>query len=318
MHPLISPKKRVSEQSFSGLTLFYKITFIFLISSALGILGYSSHAYAQKNILRYSHGLIWKIEKDNMRPSYLLGTMHVADSRVTHFGDTINGLIGRCDSLTLEAKFDENAQAEMFKAMMLRNNKRLDEYISEDEMAILLSSLASQPMMAQMVVLLKPWAATLLLSMPQNSSGMAMDAKLQGRFTALNKPVYQLESPMEQINIFEQLAISDQVEMLRETIAHVDEIEDVLQETLERYLAEDIAGLLQLNNKHLAESKVKALPTFLRRLVEDRNVIMASRMQERLNEGNALIAVGALHLPGDEGLLSLLEALGYRLTNFIK
>ena len=39
---------------------------------------------------------------------------------------------------------------------------------------------------------------------------------------------------------------------------------------------------------------------------------MAKRMQQRLKEGQAFIAVGALHLPGKEGILSLLEQQGYQ------
>jgi uncharacterized protein YbaP (TraB family) len=38
---------------------------------------------------------------------------------------------------------------------------------------------------------------------------------------------------------------------------------------------------------------------------------MAERMQEILNKGNAFIAIGALHLPGDEGVLNLLDGSGY-------
>jgi len=41
---------------------------------------------------------------------------------------------------------------------------------------------------------------------------------------------------------------------------------------------------------------------------------MAQRMQSRLREGARFIAVGALHLPGEEGLLKLLSQQGYRLT----
>jgi uncharacterized protein YbaP (TraB family) len=38
---------------------------------------------------------------------------------------------------------------------------------------------------------------------------------------------------------------------------------------------------------------------------------MAERVTGLLDQGNALIAVGALHLPGDEGVLALLEQAGY-------
>jgi uncharacterized protein YbaP (TraB family) len=38
---------------------------------------------------------------------------------------------------------------------------------------------------------------------------------------------------------------------------------------------------------------------------------MAERMRQYLQQGNAFVAVGALHLPGEEGLLNLLEQQGY-------
>ena len=41
---------------------------------------------------------------------------------------------------------------------------------------------------------------------------------------------------------------------------------------------------------------------------------MVERMAARLSEGKAFIAVGALHLPGDEGILNLLQRDGYRIT----
>lgn len=50
---------------------------------------------------------------------------------------------------------------------------------------------------------------------------------------------------------------------------------------------------------------------FQQRLVVDRNHRMAERMQPYLQQGKVFIAVGALHLPGEEGLLNLLEQQGY-------
>ena len=50
------------------------------------------------------------------------------------------------------------------------------------------------------------------------------------------------------------------------------------------------------------------------RLLTRRNERMVQRMQPRLKEGNAFIAVGALHLPGEEGLLKKLADRGYTIT----
>jgi hypothetical protein len=54
--------------------------------------------------------------------------------------------------------------------------------------------------------------------------------------------------------------------------------------------------------------------TFTERLLDARNERMAERMQPRLAEGGAFVAVGALHLPGEGGILKLLEGQGYQLT----
>jgi uncharacterized protein YbaP (TraB family) len=50
---------------------------------------------------------------------------------------------------------------------------------------------------------------------------------------------------------------------------------------------------------------------FWTRLVDARNRVMVARMQPRLAEGNAFVAVGAAHLPGEKGILNLLARQGY-------
>ena len=49
------------------------------------------------------------------------------------------------------------------------------------------------------------------------------------------------------------------------------------------------------------------------RLLDERNARMVERMAPRLTEGDAFIAVGALHLPGERGILNLLAERGYRI-----
>ena len=41
---------------------------------------------------------------------------------------------------------------------------------------------------------------------------------------------------------------------------------------------------------------------------------MVERMEQLLRQGNAFVAVGALHLPGDHGILQLLSDDGYQVT----
>ena len=65
----------------------------------------------------------------------------------------------------------------------------------------------------------------------------------------------------------------------------------------------------------MAESDQKVAEHFAKQLVVKRNHLMTERMQVRLKEGNAFIAVGALHLPGNEGILNLLSKQGYKVKS---
>ena len=51
-----------------------------------------------------------------------------------------------------------------------------------------------------------------------------------------------------------------------------------------------------------------------KRVLYDRSVVMAFRMQRELRRGDAFVAVGALHLYGEKGVLALLAQDGYRST----
>jgi uncharacterized protein len=50
------------------------------------------------------------------------------------------------------------------------------------------------------------------------------------------------------------------------------------------------------------------------KMITVRNRHMAERAEATLNAGNAFMAVGALHLPGPEGLVSLLQQKGFTVT----
>ena len=53
---------------------------------------------------------------------------------------------------------------------------------------------------------------------------------------------------------------------------------------------------------------------FIESLIVRRNHTMTERADPLLRAGNTLIAVGALHLPGPEGIVSLIRRRGYKVT----
>ena len=68
---------------------------------------------------------------------------------------------------------------------------------------------------------------------------------------------------------------------------------------------------MAVNEAAMASGDQHLAREFQRRLIVDRNQRMAERMEPWLKQGGAFIAVGALHLPGEQGLIRLLRQRGY-------
>jgi uncharacterized protein YbaP (TraB family) len=106
------------------------------------------------------------------------------------------------------------------------------------------------------------------------------------------------------------------VALLKQTVDEYERMPRQIGRVVDAYLARDLAGLWRISQESVgtgAEER-RLNEVFTRRLVHERNVRMAERAEPRLREGGAFIAVGALHLYGSGGVLSLLERRGWRVT----
>jgi uncharacterized protein YbaP (TraB family) len=108
----------------------------------------------------------------------------------------------------------------------------------------------------------------------------------------------------------------DQAMLLRQAVAEYERLPRYIGRMVEAWLARDLAGMRRIGEEAAgsgAEAR-RLYETFSRRLLTERNARMARRMQERLKEGGAFVAVGALHLQGESGVLAELERRGWRVT----
>jgi hypothetical protein len=80
------------------------------------------------------------------------------------------------------------------------------------------------------------------------------------------------------------------------------------------YLARDLNGLFAWMRRQAAGQDPRLMQLFQDRIIDARNRLMATRMVARLKDGLVFVAVGALHLPGRNGILSLLAQRGYKVS----
>jgi len=149
------------------------------------------------------------------------------------------------------------------------------------------------------------------LGMPRPKTGQFLDMVLYSRAKSAGKSIFGLETVEEQISIFEDTPIADQIQMIKESLDFLPELPQRFEAMIVKYLAGDLKGIMASVEQEMKAGDPEVAERFYRRLNQERNLRMMEGIIPRLGEGNAFIAVGALHLAGSEGLLQLLEQRGY-------
>ena len=262
----------------------------------------------------FKRGLLWKIETSGVAASYLFGTFHTSDPRITTLPCPVEEAFGRAASYTMEVITNGAGISAMAEAMYFNDGKKLKDVLGDALYQETLRTIGSSDAGPSIAIdQMKPWAVLLMLSGPRSGSGLFLDMALQLRAIYRDKPTYGLETMQEQIAVFNGMTLDDQIVLLRDAVRDTQRPQDVMEEITQAYLKRDLAGLMSLNEKYKPED-ARIYATMMHRLLVQRNINMATRMRVRLREGNAFVAVGALHLPGDTGLLRLLRDAGYRVT----
>jgi hypothetical protein len=141
-----------------------------------------------------------------------------------------------------------------------------------------------------------------------------MDMALYRSAVAQHKRIEGLETIEEQLAVFDDLDESDQVGLLRETLASRDQLPVMFEELVGAYLSRDLDALLRLSERYLQDGDPRLAALFREAAIDSRNRRMAERMVPLLDQGGWFIAIGALHLPADGGVLARLRQRGYAVS----
>ncbi|MEJ2106265.1 MAG: TraB/GumN family protein [Acidiferrobacteraceae bacterium] len=259
----------------------------------------------------HEHGLLWKISGHGYKPSWLFGTIHSSDPRVTRLAPPLTRVFDSSSSYSMELIFSGPGFVHMAESMYLPEDEKLENLIGDDLYKRVRTTLSDMGVATDDLNYKKPWAVILSLGSPHASQGLFLDMLLQVRATMQLKPTFGLESMDEQIAVFNDMSTEDQVSLLTEAMRTQAQARNDMPELMRAYLNRDLTQLYSIS-KRMESRTGSTYSKLMNRLLVQRNLRMLKRMQPRLKEGNAFIAVGALHLAGPDGLLALLRKNGYR------
>jgi uncharacterized protein YbaP (TraB family) len=161
----------------------------------------------------------------------------------------------------------------------------------------------------------QPWYAALVVAATEYEAagaeaGRGVDTHYEARAAKDGKPGEGLETVQEQIDLFAKLSAAQQAELLEQTLAEVSKIKEMFAELVDAWRKGDIEHL----NEMLYEEAEK-YPDLLDHFLYQRNLRWMKRLEALLaGEEKVMVLVGSGHLGGPKGVLELLRAKGYRLT----
>lgn len=260
----------------------------------------------------YGEGLLWRLSRNGIPSSYIFGTIHVSDEDVIHLDGKVVEALAGAKHFAMEVVPDSAEIMGVAGRMYFDDGRRLDDYVSDPLFREISRLLASYHLDEQAAGLIKPWAAFLTLSYPPDF-GQVQDLRLMEMARSNGAAVTGLETLQEQLDIFEQMSTDKQVRLLADMTCHYDLVALDFEQMKSLYRAEDLAGLYSYGQRY-SRSDDGLYRELIRKLLTERNYTMVERMQPLLQNGRAFIAIGAMHLAGTEGVLSLLERLDYQVN----
>lgn len=274
--------------------------------------------------------LLYKISgKDLKQPSYIVGTYHLAP---VSFVDSIPGLRAAmtetqqvCGELDMSDMMSPDNIQKMMKAMMLPEGKTLKDYLTVEEMDKLNQLMKSligmdltNPILEQQMGKMTPSAINTQLAVlmymkhtPGFDPTNLFDGYFQKAAKEANKPVVGLETMDFQIKtLYQGKSLERQKTMLMCMVNNTAYHEQNLIALTRAFFAKDLAKMWEIT-KEKENKSCDSTPEEDAQLIDNRNIDWLTKLPAIMADKSTLIAVGAGHLPGDKGVLSLLRQAGY-------
>ena len=269
----------------------------------------------------FTRGLLFRVDAPGKPPSWVFGTVHSNDPRVTALPDAVSDALAKSRRLAPEIFLSVGDLPDFFASAQFDDGRRLADYFDPATLAAIRAALGVRAPPPQAFDHLKPWAILLLLAQsPDAGAAPTLDEVLIDDARRRRMTVIGLELPEEQIASLDTVPVASQVALARWALARRGDLAAENEAAITAWLAGDLAGLAALAAAPGRGDPALAahLAQLTRHLVVNRSVLMAHRLFLPLREGRIFVAVGALHLYGRDGLLALIRAQGYRVRRVFR
>lgn len=279
-----------------------------IFSLLLFLLVYPFSANAQDD-----NSLLWRISGNGMRqPSYLFGTIHLICPDDYIWTDKMQRSLDSSTEVCFELDLDDpSLLMQVAMGMTAESETKLSDFFTPEDYE-LLSSFLSDSMNINIALFQKMKPAALLSLFATNMLNCSTPISYENRIMEMadesNKEIIGLEDAREQIELINKLPDDSVVIDIMTTIKEYDKERDEYKDLIKAYKEQNLPVLQRLIEE-TAETGGD-----LTSFIDDRNKKWIIRMVEYMDQAPVFFAVGAGHLYGENGLVQLLKAEGFRVT----
>lgn len=267
--------------------------------------------------------LLWKVSGNGLeKPSYLFGTHHLVP---ISFLDSVPGVnaafeetnqtVGELDMNKMEAM-----QMKIMQAALMPQGVTYDSLLPPEDVQLIDSTLTHLLGVGlQQLGQLKPSMLSNLISVtlyqhyyPNLAGAENIDLHFQQEALKRARPVVALETAEDQIEVLlNSNTLERQAELLACMVKHPELLKDQMDELQRSYYAQDLNALIALYEKEIPNDPCPSTEEEKNALNKDRNQKWLTQLPTIMEENASFVAVGVLHLPGEDGLIEGLRNQGY-------
>lgn len=254
--------------------------------------------------------LLWEVTGNGLtQPSYLYGTIHMVKKKDFKVSPEINEKLAASDQVIMEMDMDFgiSEMMEMAKRMMLPKGKTLEDYCTASEYARLKKYCLDTVGMKESKFLgyckMTPFFFSSILLKEQLGEVEAYEEYFKSKAKKSKKTIVGLETLEEQMNTVDAMSIEDQKNMLFEALGTELTEFDKMYALYEKQNLDSLYSYIQ--------EESKSTPDFEREFLVKRNLKWIPLLKGNMMMKSSFVAVGAAHLAGDQGVISLLRKEGF-------
>jgi len=266
--------------------------------------------------------LLYKVSSEGS-DVYILGSIHLAKPELYPLDNEITKAYTASDVLVLELdpssqESVKTIQNSMLSLGMYPAGKNLKNQLSTKTYTALETYMSKVNLSLDGMQQMKPWVVMLQLSVMEMmrlgySPELGIDQHFLNKAKQDKKPVVELETAAEQMALLAKDDKEFQDKLLFYTLESMHDLEPMLDDMFKYWKNGEAKDFEKVMSKSLEDDP--SLEGIYDDLITKRNHTMAAKIEDFLKTNkNYFIVVGAGHVVGEEGIVSLLQKQGYELS----